>query len=220
MLTVRGVTSTASITAIASVTLNNCDTSGSLIRRRILDRYEAGVNDGIMLLMSGPHFGRFDPTPRAVKLLREVIDALRLVGMLLAIGGVVVTSRIINLSDPITPRVAGVTGLVTVPGILYVIGSIGLARRRYWAWVMSLSVTVLLIVALLASMLVIACTHPNGTQIFCPGVFYLLMPALILTYMLHTLPVLREAELLGVKGFMILPVAPHTGDDGTSPPVT
>jgi hypothetical protein len=167
----------------------------------------------MMSRMSERQFGRFDPTPRAVKLLHEVIDALRLVGMLLAAGGVVVTSRIIDLRDPITPRVAAVTGLVTVPGVLYVIGSIGLSRRRYWAWVMSLSVTVLLIVALLASMIVIACISPNGTQVFCPGFFYLLMPVLILCYMLRTLPVLREAELLGMKGFMILPVARHGGDD-------
>jgi len=172
----------------------------------------------MMPIMSGPQFGRFDPTPRAVRLLHEVIGALRLVGILLAIGGVVVTSRIINLSDPITPRVAAVTGLVTVPGMLYLIGSIGLARRRYWAWVMSLSVTVLLIVALLAGMIVIACTNPNGTQVFCPGAFYLLMPVLILGYILRTLPVLREAELLGMKGFMILPVARHAAGDVPPPP--
>jgi NADH:ubiquinone oxidoreductase subunit K len=166
-----------------------------------------------MSVMSGRQFGRFDPTPRAVKLLHEVIDALRLVGILLAAGGIVVTSRIINLSDPITPRVAAVTGLVTVPGVLYLIGSIGLARRRYWAWVMSLSVTVLLIVAQLAVMIVIACTSRGGAQVFCPGFFCVLMPVLILAYMLRTLPVLRQAELVGMKGFMILPVARHAAAD-------
>jgi drug/metabolite transporter (DMT)-like permease len=171
-----------------------------------------------MPVMSGRQFGRFDPTPRAVKLLHEVIDALRLVGILLAVGGIVVTSRMMNLRDPITPRVAAITGLVTVPGVLYLIGSIGLARRRYWAWVMSLSVTVLLIVAQVVVMIVIACISPEGSQIFCPGFFCVLMPVLILCYMLRTLPVLREAELLGMKGFMILPVARHALDDGPLPP--
>jgi len=171
-----------------------------------------------MPIMSGPQFGRFDPTPRAVTLLHEVIDALRLVGMLLAVGGIAVTSRMINLRDPITPRVAAVTGLVTVPGVLYLIGSIGLARRRYWAWVMSLSVTVLLIVAQVVVMVVIACINPAGIQVFCPGFFCVLMPVLILGYMLRTLPVLREAELLGMKGFMMLPVARHSPDDAPPPP--
>lgn len=116
------------------------------------------------------------------------------------------------------PQFGRFAGLVTVPGVLYLIGSIGLARRRYWAWVMSLSVTVLLIVALLAGMIVIACTNPNGTQVFCPGAFYLLMPVLILGFMLRTLSVLREAELLRMKGFMILPVARHVAEDDAPPP--
>jgi hypothetical protein len=159
---------------------------------------------------------RFETTPRHLEVLREVIDALRLVGVLLSIGGIFFTSRIFDFRDPINPRVAAVTGLVTIPGVLYVIASVGLTRRRYWAWVMSLIVTVLLIVALLATMIVVTCLNDRGGQIFIPGIFYLLMPVLILIYMLRALPVLREAELLDTKGFIVLPVARHS--ESTTPP--
>jgi hypothetical protein len=159
---------------------------------------------------------RFNPTPRHLEVLREVIDALRLVGVLLTIGGIAFTSRIFEFRDPLNPRVAAVTGLVTIPGVLYVIASVGLTRRRYWAWTMSLIVTVLLIVALLAGMIVVTCLNNRGGQIFIPGIFYLLMPVLILIYMLRTLPVLRETELLDTKGFIVLPLA-RPATDNRSP---
>jgi hypothetical protein len=136
------------------------------------------------------------------------------VGALLALGGMLATYQFTNPRDLFTPILALTTGLVTVPGVLYLAASVGLVRRRYWAWVMSFAVTVLLIVALVVTFGVIAVRVHNGFGFLVPGVLYVLMPCLILAYMLRALPVVREAELLGAKGFNVLPARPAgCGDD-------
>jgi hypothetical protein len=142
--------------------------------------------------------------PRAVTILEEVIDAIRLVGVLLAVGGVLVSGRIANLRMLFDPKLALVTGLVTIPGVLYLVAAAGLVKRRYWAWVMSLAVTVLLIVALIAAFAVVAWRDAKMRSFVVPGALYVSMPGLILAYMVRALPVVREAELLGTKGFNVL----------------
>ncbi|MDB5320613.1 MAG: hypothetical protein JWN40_2244 [Phycisphaerales bacterium] len=151
-----------------------------------------------------------DPHARAVAVLGEVIDALRMVGVLLTLGGALFS--IGTKSGDFGTVVVLVTSLVTVPGLLYIIASVGLARRRYWAWVMSFAVSVLLMVALLVTFALITIRQPDAALMWIPGILLMSMPGLILFYMLRALPVVREAELLGAPGFAVLP-AVRDGDE-------
>jgi len=107
------------------------------------------------------------------------------------------------------------TSLAVIPGALYLVAAEGLVRRRYWAWVMSLLVTVILMITILgAGYYFIAVVVPynaapgvdaNADGFVFPILLYFSMPSLILVYMLPALPVIREAELLTFTGFSVLP---------------
>src|SRR4051812_26604234 len=90
------------------------------------------------------------PPSAALRVLGEVINAIRLVGGVLAVAGLGVLVANLNKTGRDFVHVAvPVTSLAVIPGALYVVAAEGLIRRRYWAWVMSLLVTIVLMVAIL-----------------------------------------------------------------------
>src|SRR3954468_1345704 len=91
---------------------------------------------------------RFDPRPREQRLLDEVTEAIRFVGVMLVACGLIGLLAVAGLNGAPRYTAVVVTGLVTVPGALYVVASFGLAARRHWAWVTSLVVTLVLMAAL------------------------------------------------------------------------
>ncbi|HEY7119084.1 MAG TPA: hypothetical protein VH475_21010 [Tepidisphaeraceae bacterium] len=160
-----------------------------------------------------PEAQRFEPTPRQLRIFREVIDAIRFVGIVLVVVGVIVAGVMVEKRGAMARRAPPVAGLVAAPGLLYLVAAVGLSRRRYWAWVMSLIVTVLLMVALLATCVYFAAFARAGASagLACPTVMYFSMPCLILLYMLRAVPVVRDAGLLVRKGFHVLPAAVAAG---------
>jgi hypothetical protein len=164
---------------------------------------------------------RFEPTPREFAILREVIDAIRLVGALLVVGGLfAVFGMRASLGARVRPA-AMVTGLVTLPGALYVVASLGQTARRYWAWVMSLVVTVLLMATLLGVGVYFVAFAPGAgaPTLVVPVALYFSMPGLILLYMLRALPVVRDAELLSGNGFLVLPANKKAAAESPPPPL-
>jgi hypothetical protein len=156
----------------------------------------------------------FGPTPRDHAILREVIDGIRLVGAVLAVGGGVATFSLASQGGAMLRLAGPVAGLIVVPGVLYLIAAAGLVRRRYWAWAMSLMVTVLLMLTLVGvGVYFVAFGDAKGAGFVCPTAVYFAMPVCILVYMARALPVVRDGELLVNKGFHVLP--PATG--GPSP---
>jgi hypothetical protein len=152
------------------------------------------------------HLHTPDPRDRREKIVREVVDAIRMMGFFLVLGGGVTTISMADRSTILSPKLALITGLVTVPGVLYLVAAWALARRRYWGWVMGFSVTTLLILALIAITIALLCSNSPGRFIaMIPMALYISMPSLILIYMLRGLAVVREAQSLEQKGFIIVP---------------
>lgn len=165
-----------------------------------------------------PRPARFEPTQREIAILGEVIDALRLVGALLVLVGLSAALDYVGRGQWLSIRFGLITGVVTVPGVLYLIGAIGLKRRHSWAWGMSLTVTVLLMVTIVAVGVYAMFFGPaRALSLACPALVYLAMPTSILIYMLRARPVIRDAELLVTKGFNVLPAARRVDPDGARP---
>lgn len=163
---------------------------------------------------------RFEPTPREIAVLQEVIEAIRVVGVLLVVGGLLALFGMkATLGAKVRPA-AMITGLVTLPGALYVVASAGLTARRYWAWVMSLAVTTLLMATVfgLATYLVMGMREPVEALGLFPLALVFAMPSLILLYMLRARPVIRDAELLVGMGFDVLPAHPNDAAAESPPP--
>lgn len=183
---------------------------------RYWDDPEADLEETIDLPLPPSVRTRPDPPPIALRMLKEVIDAIRLVGGVLVVGGLGVIVFNLDKSGRDFAHIAiPMTSLAVIPGTLYLVAAEGLVRRRYWAWVMSLLVTIILMLAILgAGYYFIAVVVPynaapgvdaNAGGFVFPILLYFSMPSLILIYMLRALPVIREAELLTFTGFNVLP---------------
>jgi hypothetical protein len=169
------------------------------------------------------------PPPPALRVLEEVISALRMVGVVLAVGGLgVIFANLGRTGRDFIHIAVPFASLAVIPGALYLVAAEGLVRRRYWAWVMSLLVTVVLMVAILGvGCYLLAVLGPrragpsgeiNASGYVCPTLLYFSMPSLILLYMVRALPVIREAELLTSKGFNVLPPVPVQPLDSSDEP--
>lgn len=182
---------------------------------RYWDDPEADLEETIDLPVPGDVRAGFEPRPTAYAILREVIDAIRLVGTLLAVFGGPVAWLLVPRGGAAPLRVVGlIAGLVVIPGVLYLVAAAGLMRRRYWAWTMGLIVTVLLMLTLLGLgvYFVAFSSRPEAVGFVVPTAIYFSMPVLILLYMVRALPVIRDAELLVRTGFNVLPAAPALPD--------
>lgn len=157
-----------------------------------------------------------EPPPPALRVLKEVIDAIRMVGGVLVVGGLgAIVASLGRSSRDFIHIAVPATSVAVIPGVLYLVAAAGLVRRRYWAWVMSLLVTIVLMLVILAvgiyALAVVAprSAGPSGeihaSGCVCPTLLYFSMPSLILLYMVRALPVIREAELLTFTGFNVLP---------------
>jgi hypothetical protein len=187
---------------------------------RYWDDPEADLEETIDLPLPASVRVRPDPPPVALRIFKEVVDAIRLVGGVLVVGGLGVIVFNLGKSGRDFAHVAiPITSLAVIPGALYLVAAEGLAqRRRYWAWVMSLLVTIILMLAILGAgyyfiaVVVPRNAGPGGTAnmeaLVFPIVLYFSMPSLIMVYMLRALPVIREAELLTYTGFHVLPPVP------------
>jgi len=180
---------------------------------RYWDDPEADLEETIDLPLPARVRTHPDPPPDALRVLKEVIDAIRMAGFVLAVGGLgVIVSNLGKSGRDLVHVAVPVVSLAVIPGALYLVAAEGLIRRRYWAWVMSLMVTVILMLAILAGgyyfMAFVAPRPPGGEMNYgflYPILLYFSMPCLIMLYMLRALPVIREAELLTFTGFNVLP---------------
>jgi hypothetical protein len=163
---------------------------------------------------------RFEPTPREVAILEEVVHALRMIGVVLAVISGVIALTFAQAAGPDLRRAVALTGLVLAPGVLYLVAAAGLVRRRYWAWVMSATVTGVMMLALLgfAMSVVAGMTEPVEAFVLVPLALLLAMPSLILAYMLRARPVIRDAELLVGSGFDVLPAHQDEAAAESPPP--
>ena len=162
----------------------------------------------------------FEPTPREFAILEEVIHALRMVGAVLAAISGVIALVYAQAAGPDLRRAIAATGLVLAPGVLYLVAAAGLVRRRYWAWVMSATVTAMLMLTLLglAVSLVAGMSEPTEALVLVPLSMLFAMPSLLLIYMLRARSVIRDAELLVGSGFDVLPAHQDEAAAESPPP--
>jgi hypothetical protein len=109
-------------------------------------------------------------------------------------------------------------------GLLYMIFARFLRRRRYWAWVGSLVMTIILFgfVSILSLIVVVAVVRNWERE----GAAFVVIPfiglgswvvalGLILKYLRDALPAVREEEAGAQMGFAVIPVA-RVAEDGQS----
>jgi hypothetical protein len=181
---------------------------------RFWDDPDADLDKTVDLRVPPAVRARFEPTPREIAILEEVIHALRMVGLLLLCGGMLTLPAF----DGRVRWAMMVNALVTFPGGLYLVASFGLLARRYWAWVMSLAVTTLLMLVIFAIALyqVAQMSEPGEALVLVPLALLFAMPSLILLYMLRARPVIRDAQLLVGSGFDVVPL--HENDTAAESP--
>ena len=152
--------------------------------------------------------------------LKDVIHSAYLLG-----GTFFVVGALLGLLSLGMRRRADAIGLVIAmslgsSGLLYMIFAHFLRRRRYWAWVASLVMTIVLltfvgILTLWILILIVArwereMTDPQSFLVVVPIIglgSWVLALALILKYLREALPAVREEEAGVQMGFAVIPVA-------------
>jgi hypothetical protein len=160
---------------------------------------------------------RFEPVPGDDAPLDQLAHAI------IMVGGVMITLGLTALlisaggGSRLRPTIF-VTGLFTLPGGLYVVASIGVTWRQFWAWVLTVAVTLLLLGTLLCTGVYLAATgEPESLLMLLPLGFYFLIPCVILHYTMRALPVIREVRMLDRLGFDVLPVNDDAAEDQPPP---
>jgi hypothetical protein len=161
---------------------------------------------------------RFEPTPGEDAPLDELAHAIIMIGLLLVILGMVALIGFASHAPSPLRLAIVVTGLFTLPGALYVVASIGLTWRQFWAWVLTVVVTLLLLGTLLCTAVYLASTgEPESLFMLLPTAFYFLIPCVILHYAMRALSVIREARMLDRLGFDVLPANDDAAEDQPPP---
>src|SRR5687767_10025728 len=157
-----------------------------------------------------------------VRRLKAVVNAARLLGIcFLGFGLLTMFPAIQRFGfDPVFMLIAS---SLTSSGALYLVFSAFLARRRYWAWVAMLVMTIFLLggVAVFSVFVVSNIVRqftrwgePEWSEmlrmLLGPGLWlgsWLAALILILRYLGQSLPAVREEEAVAQKGFAVSPVA-------------
>jgi hypothetical protein len=141
----------------------------------------------------------------SAQLLGGAFVAVGLFMMLIAFGG--------RRADPLMLVLAM---SLASSGAAYIVFATFLRRRRYWAWVATLVMTILLLAAVsfLALWIVARALFESDPRILAiitiPVIGFgswIAALALILYYLRESLPAVREQEAVVQKGFAVIPVA-------------
>jgi hypothetical protein len=152
--------------------------------------------------------------------LRAIVRSACLLGACFLFIGVLVMGVAIPRfrRDPITLLVAS---SLTSSGVLYIVFGVFLRRRRFWAWVAMLVMTIVLLagVTVFAILVVSNVVREFGRRepelymvvlmLLGPGLWlgcWMAALILILRYLGQSLPAVREQEAVAQKGFAVIPV--------------
>jgi hypothetical protein len=154
--------------------------------------------------------------------LKAIVSSARLLGLaFLGFGLLAMLPAIDRLRfDPLPMLIAS---SLTSSGALYVVFAVFLRKRRYWAWVATLVMTILLLGAVaLFTVFVVSNIAGEFTRwgdpqwsemllmLLGPGLWlgcWMAALILILRYLGQSLPAVREEEAVAQKGFAVIPVA-------------
>ena len=121
--------------------------------------------------------------------------------------------------DPITMFIAS---SLMASGVLYIVFGVFLRRRRFWAWVAMLVMTIVLLAGVSVFMIFVVSNvvrefergepewHMVVLLLLGPGLWlgcWMAALILILRYLGQSLPAVREQEAVAQKGFAVIPVA-------------
>ncbi len=145
--------------------------------------------------------------------LAATVRVTRLIGILfVAIGGLGV---LLILSDSRRPVFALtlLSTLVITPGVLYVIAGVFLKKRRYWAWMTTVIMTLLLLLTALTFSAAVVIEmmhsrHPDDASMPATGLACMVFSLTsILISLRKCLPAVLESEQQAQHGFAVIPVA-------------
>src|SRR3954453_13211558 len=100
---------------------------------RYWDDPEADLEETVDLPLPPTFRPRPQPAPpaTAVRMLKEVIDAIRAVGGVLVFGGLLIILSFGGAGRNFLRVAIPITSLAIIPGALYLVAAAGLVRRRY-----------------------------------------------------------------------------------------
>lgn len=161
--------------------------------------------------------------------LDKTVRETRLIGILFAaIGGIAILAAMQDSRRTPTPFLAGMSVMLVAPGVLYVLAGVFLKRRRYWAWMTTVVMTVLLLLAviILSVGLIAAMIRSNNADAgWMPGIAFAcwtIALGSILFSLRQCLPAILETEQQAQQGFSVIPVArlapPADAPAGQNPP--
>jgi hypothetical protein len=156
---------------------------------------------------------RARPSARELDL---TVDETQTIGGIFVVVGagllVAIVAQAKHLDRAALLGIGAVSTLLIAPGVLYVLAGVFLRRRRYWAWVATRVMTIVLLwVVGLGGVAAVVLTTINQPLIYglgpvvgfgCWGAAL----GIILSSLRRNVRLVREAEHVAQKGFHVLPV--------------
>ena len=178
--------------------------------------------------MTGPPVPTPPPLPVNADAQGRARDLKSIVGSAQLLGGCFLCFGLLLLFPAtrrrrwVDPTLLFIASSLMSSGVLYVVFASFLKRRRYWAWVATLVMTILLLAVVTSFAGWVAYSvardvgrEPAPGRVFLlamlgPGVWlgtWIAALVLILRYLRRSLPAVREEESVVQKGFAVVPLA-------------